>query len=196
MASSLAKGKSNTIGVIIPGFLIHFYASAISGIQDVAARAGYNNMVCQSNESYQMEVNNVQTLLASRVDGLIVSVSKETCDYGHFAHVLEKGIPLIFFNRVCEEINTSKVTVDDYEGAFQAVEHLIGEGCRRIAHIAGPENLLNTRAASMAIWTPSGSTTTPPRRSCWCAVTSQWKTACGPPASWWTWPTARTRFLS
>lgn len=145
IATSLVTKKSNTIGIVIPSFVIYYYASAISGIQETAAKAGYNVMVCHSNESYAMEVNNVMALTSARVDGLIVSLSKETKNMEHFRQLQRKGIPLVFFNRVCEELEAAYVVVDDYDGAFQAVEHLIQTGSRRIAHIAGPEGLQNSR---------------------------------------------------
>lgn len=142
VAQSLVKNRTNTIGVIIPGLISHFYCSAISGIQKVASKAGYHVMICQSSESYQTEVANLQAMVSSRVDGLIISVSKETRCFEHFRSLQKKNIPLVFFNRVIEEIDVSKVVVDDYEGAFKATEHLIVNGCQKIAHLAGPQNLL------------------------------------------------------
>ncbi|MGK7397775.1 MAG: LacI family DNA-binding transcriptional regulator [Candidatus Cyclobacteriaceae bacterium M3_2C_046] len=141
-ALSLVENRPHTLGIIIPGFLIHFYASAISGIQHVASQTGYNVMICQSNESFETEVNNTRALISSNIDGLIVSISKETTNTEHFKQLHRKGFPLIFFNRVCEDIDAPKVTVDDYDGAYQAVKHLIKTGCKRIAHLAGPKNLL------------------------------------------------------
>lgn len=141
VALSLVKRKTYTVGVIIPNFIIHFYSSAIGGIQDVLSDAGYNIMICQSNEDYCTEVKNVQMLISSRVDGLIVSQSKETEDFAHFRSLLDKEIPLVSFNRTLNGLPASKVEVDDYEGAFNAVDYLICTGCRRIAHVAGPQNL-------------------------------------------------------
>lgn len=141
VAASLAKSKTFTVGVIIPNFETHFYSSAIRGIQDVLSGAGYNIMICQSNEAYETEVKNIQTLINSRVDGLIVSQSIETNSLEHFQYVLDKEIPLVSFNRALEALPASKVETDDYEGAFNAVEYLIRTGCRRIAHVAGPQNL-------------------------------------------------------
>lgn len=141
VALSLVKSKTYTVGVIIPNFIIHFYSSAIGGIQDVLSEAGYNIMICQSNEKYFTEVKNVQTLISSRVDGLIVSQSKETEDLAHFKSVIDKEIPLVSFNRTLDGLSASKVAVDDYQGAFIAVDYLIRTGCRRVAHVAGPQNL-------------------------------------------------------
>ncbi len=142
VALSLVKSKTNTIGVIIPEIAHHFFSCAISGIEDIAYAAGYHVMICQSNESYEREVINTQALVSSRVDGLIVSVSKETTNFEHFEQLHRKGLPLVFFDRICENLPTSRVTVNDYTGAFTAVEHLIEVGCRRIAFLAGPQNLL------------------------------------------------------
>ena len=145
IAMSLVKKKTNTIGIIIPSFAIYYYTTAISGIQETAARAGYNLMVCHSNESFATEVNNVMALTAARVDGMIVSITKETQNFEHLRQVQRKGIPLVLFNRVSEELEAPSVLVDDYDGAFQAVEHLIKTGSKRIAHIAGPESLQLSR---------------------------------------------------
>jgi LacI family transcriptional regulator len=99
-------------------------------------------MICQSNESYIREVKNIQALLASRIDGLLVSVSKETRDFSHFKNIKKKNIPMVFFDRICEEIETDRVIVDDFQGAYMAVEHLIATGCKRIAHLSTNQNLL------------------------------------------------------
>lgn len=141
IALSLRKSKTNTIGVVIPEIVHFFFSTVISGIEDVAYAAGYNVIVSQSNESYEREVTDMKALVASRVDGFLVSLSKETTDYEHLKQIHEKGTPMVFFDRVCEEINTSKVIIDDYNSAFKATEHLIEQGCRSIAHMAGPQNL-------------------------------------------------------
>lgn len=145
VAQSLRSSTTHTLGVIVPDLVTHFFASTISGIQDVASKRGYNIMMCQSNESYETEIKNIHTLVASRVDGLLISLSKETSDYTHLHSLYSRGIPLVFFDRICEEVDTSKVMVDEHDGAFIATEHLIKMGCRRIAHISGPEKLTISR---------------------------------------------------
>lgn len=145
IALSLVKSQTNIIGVIIPDITIPFFASAIRGIQEVASAAGYNVMICQSSESEETEKNNTQALLSSRVAGLIVSVSGQTRNFDHFRNVQRRGVPLVFFDRVCEDIEASKVLVDDYHGAYKAVDHLVRMGCQRIAHLAGPELLKLTQ---------------------------------------------------
>ncbi|WP_026135505.1 LacI family DNA-binding transcriptional regulator [Nafulsella turpanensis] len=141
VAQSLRSNKTKTIGIIVPNLISHFFSATISGIQNMAAEKGYNVMICQSNESFATEVSNVQMMMSHRVDGLLISLSKETETYDHLHPILNRGIPLVFFDRVCEELNTSRVMVDDHDGAFKATEHLIETGCRRIAHISGPEQL-------------------------------------------------------
>lgn len=114
----------------------------ISGIEEIAHKAGYNVMIFQSNESYQREMDNVQALLSSRVDGVLVSMSKETKDYSHFRELRDNGIPIVFFDRVCNDLSSDNVIVDDFAGAFAAVEHLIEIGCKRIAHLSAPQHML------------------------------------------------------
>ncbi|MCK5823046.1 MAG: LacI family DNA-binding transcriptional regulator [Bacteroidales bacterium] len=141
VALSLRNKKTNTIGLVIPGIVHHFFSSVISGIEDYANDKHFNVMICQSNESYEKEIVGVQTLIDSRVDGLIVSMSKKTNKFEHFKSIAEYGLPLVFFDRVCEEIETDRVIVDDKKGAFEAVEYLISAGCKRIAHLCGPQGL-------------------------------------------------------
>ncbi len=141
IALSLRNSRTKTIGLIIPEIVHHFFSSVISGIEDVAYDAGYNVMIYQSNESYNRELIAVQALMNSRVEGILISLSKETRNFDHLNNVLGHGIPIGMFDRVCEEIETDKVTVDDYHGAYMAVSHLIRTGCRRIAHLSGPPGL-------------------------------------------------------
>jgi len=145
VALSLRKSKTNTIGVIIPEIVHFFFSTVISGIEDIAYNSGYNVIISQTNESLDREVSDITNMISQRVDGLLVSPSKETDSYDHLRKVKKLGIPLIFFDRICEELQLSQVTVDDYEGAFQATEHLIQQGCKRIAHIAGPPKLCITK---------------------------------------------------
>ena len=142
VALSLRHSKTNIIGVIIPEIVHHFFSSVISGIEKIAHEAGYNVMMFQSNESFEREAANVQALLSSRVDGVLVSMSKETKDYGHFKELRDNGIPIVFFDRICNELSSDNVIVDDFAGAFAAVEHLINTGCKRIAHLSAPQHML------------------------------------------------------
>lgn len=137
MAQSLVKSKSNFIGIVIPNLDTIFFSTAVIGMQEVLSRAGYYTMICHSGERYETEIANVRNLVSSKMDGLIVSLSGETKDFSHFRALEKKGIPLVFFDRVCEDLDVCKVVVNDYEGAFNATQHLIQTGRRRIAHLSG-----------------------------------------------------------
>lgn len=141
IATSLRKNKTNIIGVMVPEFVHAFFPNVILGIQEAANEAGYKVMTMQSGESLDIEKHNLQAMISSRVDGLILAISRETDDYEHIKSAQRKGLPIVFFNRIVDELPGSKVMVDDYQGAFMAVEHLIKTGCQRIAHLAGPQNL-------------------------------------------------------
>ena len=145
IALSLKQNRTHILGVIIPETSISFFSKAISGIQEIASAAGYQVMICSSHESVEIEEQNVQTLLNSRVDGLIISVSKETRDIGHLAKILDKRVPTVFFDRVCDSLHATKVVADNFTISFKTVEHLITTGRKRIAFIAGPQNLYNSR---------------------------------------------------
>ncbi|MGK7388859.1 MAG: LacI family DNA-binding transcriptional regulator [Candidatus Cyclobacteriaceae bacterium M2_1C_046] len=142
VALNLRQSKTNTIGVIVPELVHFFFSTVISGIEDVAYKNGYNIILSQSNESYEREVSDLRALFNSRVDGLLISVSRETSNFDHFKSVFERGMPMVFFDRAVDELDTSKIIVDDSDGAYQATKHLIEQGCKRIAHIAGPDSLL------------------------------------------------------
>jgi LacI family transcriptional regulator len=145
VALSLRKSKTNIIGVIIPEIVHFFFSTVISGIEDVAYSKGYNVMVCQSNENFEREVTDTDALISSRVDGLLVAISRDTTDLSHLEELIENNVPLVFFDRLPHEQPVSSVIVDDKHGAFKATEHLIEQGCRRIAHLAGPQHLLLSR---------------------------------------------------
>ena len=134
VALSLKSSKTNTIGVIIPELVHYFFSSVISGIEDVAYDAGYTVMLCQSNEKYEREIINAQALLSNRVEGALISISKETNDYNHLQNIEESGIPMVFFDRVPPGFDSDSVIIDDKKAAFNAVCHLIESGCKRIAH--------------------------------------------------------------
>ncbi|WP_019987588.1 LacI family DNA-binding transcriptional regulator [Rudanella lutea] len=146
LAISLLTNQTRTIGIMVPEFISFFFPKVIIGAQEELAKAGYNVVICHSNESYEIEVTNAKSLFASRVDGLIVSHTKETRNFDHFRTFTRKSIPVVFFNRVWESDEVSKVVVDDYTGAYQAVEHLVQTGRRRIAHLSGPDSLPNSRS--------------------------------------------------
>jgi DNA-binding LacI/PurR family transcriptional regulator len=141
MALNLLGKRSNTIGIIVPKIGYNIYSMAITGIEDVAIEAGFNIMICQSNESLTREISNVHDLLASQADGIIVSLAAETNNYEHFVKILQKEVPLVFFNRVIKNLPSSRVYVDNYQAARSAVDHLAQQGCRKIAFLGGPDFL-------------------------------------------------------
>jgi len=141
IALSLKKSQSKTIGVIVPLIKNDFFSSAISGIEEVVYKSGYTILLCQSNEDYETEVVNANLLIRHRVAGLIASISQGTRNSDHFQNFVTRKIPLVFFDRPSEGINASKVIIDDRKGAFDAVNHLIERGYKRIAHFAGPQHL-------------------------------------------------------
>ena len=142
LAYSLVKSRTKTIGILVPEFMTQFFPNIIVGAQKVLTQAGYHLIIMQSDESYEIEIGNTKALLANRVDGLLASMSHETNNYDHFKAFEKRGIPVVYFNRVSNEVGKYKVVVNDYLGAFAAVEHLIQNGYRRIAHLGGPTNLL------------------------------------------------------
>lgn len=140
-ALSLRNNRSNTIGVILPQIVHYFFSSVLSGIEKAAAAAGYNIIVAQSNEEYEKEVAIVESFRKAKVCGVIASLAKGTYDFSHFRRLVDEEVPLVFYDRICTELNTSRVVVDDYTGAFAAVEHLIETGCRKIAFYTSPLHL-------------------------------------------------------
>ncbi len=141
IALSLKSRQTKVLGLIVPDVVHHFFSTVISGIENVAYNAGYQIIICHSNENYEREVQCINALLSSRVDGIMVSLSKSTTQFDHFRKVMQEDVPIVFFDRVCEGIETDRVEVDDYFGAYRAVEHLIEQGCERIVHFAAPQIL-------------------------------------------------------
>jgi len=142
LAANLRSNKTNTIGVVIPRIDRYFFSSAISGIEDFAGANGFNVIITQSNDLLSKEINCVQTLFNNRVDGIIVSISMQTNEDNHLRLFSDKNIPIVFFDRFCPTIESDRIVVDDYNTGYKITRHLIERGCKRIAHIAGP-NLLN-----------------------------------------------------
>lgn len=141
LALSLRTSKNNSIGVIVPEIVHYFFSSILSGIEQIANKEGFNLIICQSSENYEKEIRNTQALIATRVSGVLACLSKHTTNYDHFQEIIDSDIPLVFFDRICIGINTDRVVVDDYTGAFSAVEYLIQTGCKRIAFYSSPLHL-------------------------------------------------------
>ncbi|MBL7969833.1 MAG: LacI family DNA-binding transcriptional regulator [Prolixibacteraceae bacterium] len=142
IAKSLLKQCSNQIGVVVPEFINSFFPEVIIGIQEVFLKKGYQVLIMQSGESHVTELENVKTLENNMVDGMIVSLSLETKNVDYYKELIKQGFPLVFFNRVSNELDTSKVLIDDYKWAFFANEHLIYQGFKKIFHFAGPSGLM------------------------------------------------------
>lgn len=141
LALQLRTRQNNTIGVIIPEIVHYFFSTVLAGIQDEAEKENYNLIICHSNENYKREVKSVQTLLDARVCGILASQSKTTERFDHFQEIIDNNVHLVFFDRICTGINTDKVVVDDYVGAFNAVDYLAKSGCRRIAFLGSSSSL-------------------------------------------------------
>ena len=144
IAESLRNSKvmqPKIIGVIIPEFAHYFFSTVLAGIEEKAREHGYRIMVAQSGESYENEVKICQSFFENKVCGIIVSQAKDTTNYDHFNRLIESGVPLVFYDRICTGVEASRVVVDDYKGAFTAVEHMISTGCKRIAFFGSPMTL-------------------------------------------------------
>lgn len=129
------------IGVIVPEFVHYYFMSVLSGIEEEARARGYRVMVAQSNERYDKEVSICEDFYKNKVCGIIVSQAKDTKRYDHFQKLIDNGVPMVFYDRICTGVNVSRVVVDDYMGAYTAVTHLIDTGCKRIAFYGSPMNL-------------------------------------------------------
>lgn len=144
IAESLRFSKTRPlkiIGVIIPEFTHYYFSSILSGIEREASTHGYRIMVAQSDESYEREVEICRSFYENRVCGVIVSQAKDTRKYDHFVQLIDRGVPIVFYDRICTGVEASRVVVDDYMGAYTAVNHLIDTGCRRIAFYGAPMQL-------------------------------------------------------
>jgi LacI family transcriptional regulator/LacI family repressor for deo operon, udp, cdd, tsx, nupC, and nupG len=129
------------IGVIVPEFTHYYFMSVLTGIEEAAAARGYRIMVALSGEQYEREAHICENFLRYKVCGVIVSQAKDTRNYDHYQKLLDAGIPLVFYDRICTGVNASRVVVDDYMGAYNAVSYLIESGCRRIAFYGSPMQL-------------------------------------------------------
>ncbi len=143
-ASNLRKNRSNTIGVILPRLDSNFQSSVVSGIEKVVNQNGMNLIISQSRESLKKEKDNLITMFNSRVDGLLVSISCDTCNLDHFNTIFKKGTPIVFFDRIMEHPSHkySKVVIDNFKAGFEATEHLINQGCKRIIYLS-PHRISN-----------------------------------------------------
>ena len=142
LASNLRNKKSNTIGVVVPLINRDFFSSVISGVEEVAFKAGYTVVISQSNDLANKEIAIVQSMFSNRVDGLIISIAMQSTNFDHLKMFRKRNIPLVFFDRMVPEIETHKIVIDDFMGGFRVTQHLINQGYQRIGHMAGPLNLM------------------------------------------------------
>jgi len=141
LAQALKSGKSNNVGIIVPYINHNFFSSVIRGIEEELTPSGYHVIICQTHEKVDNEIEQINTLLNMQIDGIFMSVSKTTKNTDHLKKVMDERTPLVFFDRKKEIPGVSSVTLNDFKGGYLATEHLILQGCKRIAHLAGDLNL-------------------------------------------------------
>lgn len=141
LALSLIKNETRMLGVIIPDIQKPFFAAIVSGIQHALSRMGYRTIIAQSDESPQIEKENIQALMLSRVDGFLICHTRDTRKFDQIKTLYQKGFPLVSFARICQELPIPKVVEDDFNGLYTTTQHLIERGRRRIALLAGPKHL-------------------------------------------------------
>jgi LacI family transcriptional regulator len=142
-AVNLRTKESKTIGLIIPEVMHHFFSNIINSIIEEAEKNGYLVIILQSNESIELEIKQVELLINKRVDGILISLSNESNYNEHLQNIINRKIPLVMFDKIAKLANCSKVIINDQKAAMNAVQHLIDQGCKKIAHIRGPENPQN-----------------------------------------------------
>jgi LacI family transcriptional regulator len=139
-ASNLRTKKTYTLGVIVPRLDSNFMSTTLAGIEKVANECGYNLIISQSFETQKKEVANTITLFNSRVDGLIVSLASDTTSMSHFTRFLDKKIPILFFDRVCDDLDCINIVIDNFKMGYEVTKHLLEQGCKKIMHITGNQN--------------------------------------------------------
>jgi len=140
-ALSLKERKSKSIGIVVSEVANHYFSQAINGIESIANSRGYTAIITQTHESYEQEKKNVQHLASRSVDGLLISLSAQTKDLAHLQDLHSRGLPIVFFDRVPDIIETHKITADNRSGAYEATVHLLRTGAKRIAHISSSAHL-------------------------------------------------------
>ncbi|MDB5196554.1 MAG: LacI family transcriptional regulator [Flaviaesturariibacter sp.] len=145
IALSLKERRTRAIGVVVSEIANNFFSQAINGIESIAYNRGYHVIITQSHESTEREKVNVQHLASRGVDGLLVSLSAESEEIPYIKELHEKGLPIVFFDRISDEIETHKVVANNYLGSFHATEHLIYQGFKKIAHITSSPHLSITK---------------------------------------------------
>jgi LacI family transcriptional regulator len=140
-ASSLRGRKSKNIAVVIPEVADSFFSLAINGIESVAKEKGYHVLICLTHESFENERTILKEFQGGRVDGVLLSVSRETKQCNHINDLIENGLRVVFFDRACDDVETAKITTDDFESSYKATVHLIAQGCKRITFLSISDSL-------------------------------------------------------
>ncbi|NHA02739.1 LacI family transcriptional regulator [Mucilaginibacter sp. HC2] len=146
-ASSLRKRSSNTIAIIIPEIADSFFSQAINGIESIVGQEKYHALIYLTHDSYEREAQMFADLSSGRVDGVLMSVASNTKDIRHIQDLQQAGVPVVFFDRVCEDIPTAKIKTDDFNSAYMATKHLLERGCKNISlvTIEGYPSILQAR---------------------------------------------------
>jgi DNA-binding LacI/PurR family transcriptional regulator len=140
-ALNLYQNRSNNIGLILPEFTHHYFSQVLKGVDEVVKEKGYNLIVNSHNDDFEKEVKATQVFNDSLVEGILVSCAGNNEGLEHFREVILSGIPIVFFDRLCEDMDVSYVITDDFNGAISAIDHLAKTGCKKVAYFGGPENL-------------------------------------------------------
>jgi len=141
IARSLKNGRSNSIGILVSDIANSFFSQTINGIESIAYEKGYHVIITQSHDAYEREVSNIGHLASRSVDGILISMSSETTNYDHITQLHERGMPIVFFDRIIDEMETFKVTTDNFKSAFEATRLLIEKGNRNIAFLGNAPQL-------------------------------------------------------
>lgn len=142
-AVNLKRGRTNAISILVPIINRYFFSAIIEGAASEIYKAGYDLLICYSMEQYEREVQIINNLSAGKVDGMLACVASQTENFEHFENIIGKGVKTVFFDRKVSIANSPTVTIDDFQAGFDATEHLLEQGCRRIFHFAGPQNHSN-----------------------------------------------------
>ena len=141
IAKSLKSGRSNSIGILVSDVANSFFSQTINGIESIAYEKGYHVIITQSHDVYEREVSNAEHLASRSVDGLLISMSSKTTNYDHIKQLHERGMPVVFFDRIIDDIDTYKVTTDNFKSSYEATKLLIGKGYKHIAHLGNASQL-------------------------------------------------------
>ena len=145
MAQSLKQGLSKSIGIVVANIENQFFSEVINGIESVAYQAGFNVIITQTNESSDRELKNLEHLVHRAIDGLLISLSNETTEIEYLKSLQSKGLPIVFFDRVSEDMATHKVIANNFKSGYDVTHHLLQSGYSRIAHITGSSHLSITK---------------------------------------------------